>query len=375
MVMDHEKQRARYVAGSEGAPPMPPPGGYRNARRQAGPIVQQPFGVPAATATATAAEVAFEPKKPANALGWAALVVSILFAVILLITLAVGATDTLYGVTMLALQLVVVALLVGTLFTARGRTLALVGLAIALVFNVATVGGIGALQTSASGGYDGMKTEEQKHEEAYPGIKGTDPQDALQQQSLEEVRSEADALFTEIRERITAEYGYEWVQVGEEDLRPERNGYGGESMLIEYTSVGWATTEPIQDYGLKLDVMNTIDSIVAEHGLPPLYSFNDEYSGIDPSMIAKLYGSEDPREQHTWEYYTDNYPDPMRLYANIYDLSNDPTGDFLKTREAQNARTGEPLEGLQMVVIASAVLSEADRAEFEEKLQDYPGFQ
>ena len=26
------------------------------------------------------------------------------------------------------------------------------------------------------------------------------------------------------------------------------------------------------------------------------------------------------------------------------------------------------------VVIASAVLSEADRAEFEEKLQEYPGF-
>ena len=375
MVMDHEKQRARYVAGTEGAPPVPPPGGYRNARRQSGPVSQPQYGAPAPSATATATASASETKKPANALGWIALVVGILFAVILLITLAVGATDTLYGVTMLALQLVVVAVIIGTLFTARGRTLAAVALGITLVFNVATVGGIGALQTSASGSYDGMKSEEQKHEEAYPGIKGTDPQDALQQQSLEEVRAEADGLFAEIRERITAEYGYEWVQVGDEDLRPERNGYGGESMLVEYTSIGWATTEPIQDYSTKLDVMATIDSVVAEHGLPPLYSFNGEFSGIDPSMIAKLYGSEDPREQHTWEYYTDNYPDPMRLYANIFDLSNDPTGDFLKTREAQNARTDEPLEGLQLVVIASAVLSEDDRAEFEEKLKDYPGFQ
>ncbi|KQQ66978.1 hypothetical protein [Microbacterium sp. Leaf320] len=375
MVMDHEKQRARYVAGTEGAPPVPPPGGYRNARRQSGPVSQPQYGAPAPSATATATASASETKKPANALGWIALVVGILFAVILLITLAVGATDTLYGVTMLALQLVVVAVIIGTLFTARGRILAAVALGITLVFNVATVGGIGALQTSASGSYDGMKSEEQKREEAYPGIKGTDPQDALQQQSLEEVRAEADGLFAEIRERITAEYGYEWVQVGDEDLRPERNGYGGESMLVEYTSIGWATTEPIQDYSTKLDVMATIDSVVAEHGLPPLYSFNGEFSGIDPSMIAKLYGSEDPREQHTWEYYTDNYPDPMRLYANIYDLSNDPTGDFLKTREAQNARTGEPLEGLQMVVLASAVLSEGDQAEFEEKLKDYPGFQ
>ncbi|GAA1232242.1 putative integral membrane protein [Microbacterium phyllosphaerae] len=375
MVMDHEKQRARYVAGTEGAPPVPPPGGYRNARRQAGPITTQVPGAPAASATATASEVSAAERKPANALGWSALIVGILFALILLITMAVGATDALYGVTMLALQLVVVAVIIGALFSSRGRRFAVIALAITLVFNVATVGGIGALQTSASGSYDGMKTDEQKHEEAYPGIKDTDPQDALNQQSLEEVRAEADALFADIRERITAEYGYEWVKVGDEDLRPERNGYGGESMLIEYSSVGWATTEPIHGYSLKLDVMNTIDQVVAEHGMPPLYSFNGEYSGLDPSVIAKLYGSEDPRKQHTWEYYTDNYPDPTRLYANIYDLSNDPTGDFLTNREAQSARTGEPLEGLQMVVIASAVLSEADRAEFEEKLKDYPGFQ
>lgn len=374
MVMDHEKQRARYVAGTEGAPPVPPPGGYRNARRQAGPVTTQVPGAPAASATATASEVSAAERKPANALGWSALIVGILFALILLITMAVGATDALYGVTMLALQLVVVAVIIGALFSSRGRRFAVIALAITLVFNVATVGGIGALQTSASGSYDGMKTDEQKHEEAYPGIKDTDPQDALNQQSLEEVRAEADALFADIRERITAEYGYEWVKVGDEDLRPERNGYGGESMLIEYTSVGWATTEPIHGYSLKLDVMNTIDQVVAEHGMPPLYSFNGEYSGLDPSVIAKLYGSEDPSRQHTWEYYTDNYPDPTRLYANIYDLSNDPTGDFLTNREAQSARTGEPLEGLQMVVIASAVLSEADRAEFEEKLKDYPGF-
>ena len=122
MVMDHEKQRARYVAGSEGAPPVPPPGGYRNARRQAGPVVQHP-GAPAMSGTATAAEGASEEKKPANAFGWVALIVGILFALILLITLAVGATDALYGVTMLALQLVVVAVIIGALFTARGRTL------------------------------------------------------------------------------------------------------------------------------------------------------------------------------------------------------------------------------------------------------------
>ncbi len=42
-----------------------------------------------------------------------------------------------------------------------------------------------ALQTSASGNYEGTKTAAQKHAEAYPAIKGTDPQKTLSQESLE----------------------------------------------------------------------------------------------------------------------------------------------------------------------------------------------
>jgi len=369
MVMDHEKQRARYLAGAEGAPPVPPPGGYRGARRQQVPAPSAAPPVPGATATLDTG------KQPANALGWIALAASVVFALILLVTLIAGGTDILYGVTMLALQLVVVAVIIASLFSARGRMLGAIALVVTILFNVATVGGMSALQTSASGSYDGAKSDEQKHAEAYPAIKGTDPQQTLSQQSLEEVRAQADELFTDIRARLTAEFGFTWVQVGDEDLRPERNGYGGESMLVEFTSIGWATNEPIQDYAQKLDVMAAIDDVVVEHGLWDLYSFNDpSNSGMDPSMIAKLYGSDDPRTQDTWEYYTENYPDPLRFYANIYDLSHDEDGGFRTAREAQNARTGEPLEGLQLFVIASGVLSEADRAEFEQKLEDYPGF-
>lgn len=367
MVTDPEKQRSRYISRSDGAPPVPPPGGYRGARRDA--------SAPAARPVIAASAPAEEPKKPSNTLGWIALAVSILFALILLGTLIAGGTDILYGITMLALQLVVVATIVAALFSPRGRKLGAIALIVAVLFNVATVGGISALQTSASGSYEGVKSTAQKHAEAYPGIKGTDTQQTLSQQSLEEVRAQSDALFADIRARLTAKFGYTWTPVGDEDLRPERNGYGGESMLVEFTSASWATNEPIQDYDRKLEVMAVINDVVVQHGLWSLYSFNDPAnSGIDPTMITKLYGSDDPRTQTTWEYYTENYPDPLRFYANIRDLSNDQDGGFLATREAQNARTGEPLEGLQLTVIASGVLSEADRAEFQTKLQEYPGF-
>ena len=163
----------------------------------------------------------------------------------ILVTLAVGGTDVIYGVTMLALQLIVVAVVIGSLFSARARRLGLVALVITLVFNVATVGGMSALQTSAAGSYDGMKTEQQKHEEAYPAIKGEDPQNALRQQSLEEVRAESEELFADIRARITAEFGYEWVQVGDGQvvamrLAPDlRSAAGDPHALFSATSAPW----------------------------------------------------------------------------------------------------------------------------------------
>ncbi|WP_101847834.1 DUF4064 domain-containing protein [Zhihengliuella sp. ISTPL4] len=367
MVSDHDRQRARYVGGTEGAPPVPPPGGYRGARRQ------QQVDLTPPTTPGLPVE---EKKTSANALAWIALVVAILFVLILFGTLAVGGTDLLYGVTMITLQLVVLGVIVAALFTPGGRRLGIIALVLTVLFNVATVGALSALRTSASGNYEGEKTAEQRHAEAYPGIKGTDPQEALTQQSMEEVRADADALFADIRERLTTDFGFTWVPVGDEDVRPERNGYGGESLLSEYTSTAWATEQPVQDYAHKLEVMAAIDDVVVEHGLWNLYSFNDPTnSGIDPSMIAKLYGSDDPRTQTTWEYYTENYPDPLRFYANIYDLSNDADGGFRSSRESQSARTGEPIEGLQLVVIASKVLSDADRAEFEDRLQEYPGFE
>jgi hypothetical protein len=369
MVMDHESQRARYLAGTEGAPPVPPPGGYRGARRGTGPQEAPAFPTFVSVAEGD------DDRRSANAIGWIALLTSILFAIVLLGTMLAGGTDLLYGVTMLALQLVLVAVIIAAIVTKRGRMLGAIALVIAVLFNVATVGGLSALQSSASGNYDGTKSDEQKHAEAYPGIKGTDNSTVLNQQSLEEVRAEADSLFADVRQRLTDEFGYTWTQFTDEDLRPERNGYGGESMLYEYGSAGWATNEPIQDYARKQQVMAVIDQVVQEHGMYGLYAFNDPSgSGIDPTMIEKLYGSDDPRTQHTWESYTENYPDPLRFYATINDLSNDTDGGFRTEREAQSARTGEPVEGLQLFVIASAVLSDDDRDEFEKKLQEYPGY-
>ncbi|MEJ1922606.1 hypothetical protein [Microbacterium sp. KHB019] len=358
-----DPKRTRYLAGAEGAPPVPPPGGYHGARRRT---------APAAAPLVSTAEAPAE-KQPANAIGWAALLAAILFALTLLGALLAGATSLIYGVTMLTVQLVVVGVVVAALFTARGRALGASALIITLMLNVATMGAASALQTSASGSYGGQKTAEQKHEEAFPGVKDRSSSEILAQPSLEEVREQSDATLAEIRRRLSDRFGYTWTEVAPEDLRPERNGYGGESMLVQYISVPWATNEPVQDYERKLDVMEVIDEVVTERGMYGMYSFNDPSSSLDSTILQRFYGSSDPRTQHTWEWYTDNYPDPLRFYAVIHDLSNDPAGELRAEREADSAKSGEPLEGLQIYFLAPELLSEADVEEFEERLQEYPG--
>src|SRR5690606_29924500 len=171
--------------------------------------------------------------------------------------------------------------------------------------------------------------------------------------------------------RLTQEYGFTWVQIYDEDTRPERNGYGGSSMLVQYSSTGWATVEPVSGYAFKLDVMRTIEDVLIENGLSSLYPLNDPATGIDPKAIAKLYGETDPRKQVLWEWYADAYPDPARFYAVMTDLANDATGEYRASREATSARTGEPLEGLQLGVVADELLTEADEQAFRDAMDEY----
>jgi hypothetical protein len=350
---------------SEGAPPLPPPGGYRGARRVPWPAPgEQP------DAPSTGPGGASTRPRP-GALGWTALAAGALFALALLAMLALGATDALYGATSLVLQLVVVGLAVAALVTRRGRVLGAAGLALALVLNVGTVGALSAMRTSADGGYAGARTEEERHLEAYPGIEGEPADAALARPSLEQVRETADALSTEIRERLSEEHGVTWTAAPDEDLRPERNGYGGESMLIRFTSTTWSTNEPVQGEQLKSAVMRSIADVVAEHDWWGMVAFNDPQAGLDPAILEKFYGSADPAEQVVWEWYTEDPAGDISLHATITDLANDADGTWRTDREVQNAQTGEPVEGLQISFSAERLLSEADRDEFGRRMAEY----
>lgn len=360
------------MGGAEGAPPVPPPGGYQGARR-AQSSLDAAAGLAPPSGPVTYAD---EPPegKGFNGLGLAAITATVLFSIVLLMVMALGGTDAVYGVTMLVIQLLVIGAVVAALCTRQGRMLGAFALAVTLVFNVATVGAFSAVRSAATHAYDGTTSAEQKHKQAYPGVKGVSNDEVLQGPSLDEVQTDGDELMAAVRQRLSERFGFTWVRSGSPDISPERNGYGGESMLRKYSSTTWTTEQPVQNNARKREVMRVVDQVLIERGQSPLYALNELDMGLSPDMMAKLYGSSDPARQHTWEYYGDTYPEPLRFYVHAYDLSQDPTGEFRQQREAIRQQFGEPLEGIQLNIFARRVLPESDRDAFKEKLRDYPGF-
>ncbi|AYF97147.1 hypothetical protein [Protaetiibacter intestinalis] len=349
------RDRENYLGADAGAPPPPPPGGYRAAKR-----------VQASAAPVAAPPV---PRVRPSRLSIAALASAIVFALVLLIMWAAGATDAIYGMFVLALQLAVLIVVVASLVDTRGRALGSAALALALLVNVGTIGAASAVTRPPS---VTLTSPEDDYWAGYPGIKGQYTDEILARTSLEQAQATAEEVLADIRERLSEEYGFTWVAGRGPSTRAERNGFGGESMLVEWTSERWGTAEPISDISLKLDAMATIGEVLEQHGFAPLYSFNDPASGFDPGMLERLYGSDDIRTQPEWEWYSEDYPGPMRFYANITDLTLDDDGSFRAAREAQVAGSDEPIEGLRIGFLVPEVLSEADRDEFVTRMADYP---
>lgn len=361
-----DPQRERYLGGTEGAPPTPPPGGYRGARRAG---VVHPTQVPVAPAVASDAKPA---RLRPNVLGWLAVIASALFLLILASLIRTVPAGTFYQTPLIALQLLLLALIIAALVTPRGRLLGAIALSAALILNIGTAGAISAVRVSNSGDLDGLKSEQQLLEEAFPGIRGVPSIETLANPSLEEIRVKSAAFMADVRRTLTQRFGYTWVRTSAETLRPERNGYGGESMLVRFYSETWAIEQTVHDYSRKIEIMSVIGRVADAHDMWGPFSLNDD-PGFDASLTEKLYGSNDPRLQHTWEWYAPGYPYPGWMYITLNDLSNDRTGELRAAREAISASTGEPIEGLRIFYYATEVLSDADRAEFIERMRRYPG--
>ena len=182
-----------YVSGHEGAPPLPPEGGYRHERR----FPDHPFaGNPVAPAP--------KPRGPrSHPLGWVALATALVFTFLLGLALLAGESQLVLSPGVIFAQ-VVVAIVIGlAFFLPRGRLLAGVALTIALVCNVGTAAALGAMFPQTTGDVSGTLDQKQRNRLSYPGVKGVDNHAVLNAPSLEEVEAQTNALSAQIRQRLS----------------------------------------------------------------------------------------------------------------------------------------------------------------------------
>ncbi|GAA3593817.1 hypothetical protein GCM10022198_17140 [Klugiella xanthotipulae] len=361
----------------DGAPPVPPPGGYRGATRT---MSSWRSADEAAAREARDVEgVTVTPRKRErvrpNWLSIAALSVSALFAVVLVLLAFFGqGSSQFYGINMLAIQMVVLGLAIAAFATKRGRALGAGALVLALLVNSFTVGGFSAVNAAATGNYDEKKSADQKFWEAYPGIKDVDPQVILDQPSLEDTRDNVDAMMAEIRTALTDEFGFKWATPVPESLTPARNGYGGEAMLVDYNAEEWYTTSTVTSMTDKKRVMSIVSGVLVKNGMWTPSAINEPSAGIEDDYLTKFFGSADPATQVEWSWYS-AYLDgePGDFWAGIIDLSKDTTGDFAAKQDALVAQYGTPREGITLTFRGKGLLSDQIRGSFIQAMAPYGG--
>lgn len=357
-----------YVSNSEGAPPLPPKGGYHGASRVAQSSQLAEASSEAHLTTATIAK----PQRKNHWLGWAALGTAALFALTLGVLLLVGTTGAIFSLTALVVQLIVAALVVAALVTKRARRLGLAALTVALLMNVATIGSIGALQVASNGSYGTDKSPVEQYSQGFPGVEGYSKEEILAAPTLEQERNNIAAVFAAVRDELTAQYGVTWTQTGAEDRRHMRNGRGGESMLYTVTFDSWTTNEPIHDLELKEAMFNTATDVLSGFGFYSPLILNQNDGTIPEAQMENLYGSIYPEDQVLWTRVSwENWNTPSAVYLEVTDLSRDETGDFRRSAEARRANPSDPIEGFSLAALSEPLLSEKDIDEFKERMQAY----
>ena len=62
-------------------------------------------------------------------------------------------------------------------------------------------------------------------------------------------------MLAEMRTALTAEFGFDWVERQPAETEVDQNGYGGDSMLFEYTAPVWQTTTTVRTFEEKSRVV------------------------------------------------------------------------------------------------------------------------
>lgn len=203
---------------------------------------------------------------------------------------------------------------------------------------------------------------------AYPGAYFIESDDVLASDSLEETRSKGEALITELQGELAA-YGFEWSVEYEGDVSATSNGYGGDSMLYDYSGDTIIGESSVTDPAARENIIRIFGELLAARDGSTIVIDNDEVDGDD---AVTQFGSADRDAQAAWSAwsYSEQFSS-LQGDIGVFDATV-PTdeqfgGDYWVPDEA----TGSLF--VRLHVTAYYLLSEDDRAAFIAALEPFEG--
>lgn len=203
----------------------------------------------------------------------------------------------------------------------------------------------------------------------FPGVPQFSTDQILANETIEQLSPRVDAAMADIREAITAEFGFEWVAKGTDVVARESNRFRGTSMLNTYDSTVWQTTQTLRSESDKRRALAIVKKIMKEHGFG------------DPSLLnvpgpdgLSGFGGFTLEDQGRW-VLAGPPPEVSRgsLQFTILDLDHDRTGLLRGESDAAVASLGWEPEYLSIAYHGDFMLQQADRAEFERRAEIYRG--
>lgn len=307
-----------------------------------------------------------------------AVVAVTLFTVLLAVSYRPG--DGAWAI-LVAFALVVVVqivLLVGSVIVIRRkvrRRWGVLALVLLLVVNPATAMAVGGLSTDRAGDGSSAGGGNEEHDpiwDTYPGSAYVDAKETLDGPSYEDFVGTSDEMLAEIRTALTAEFGFDWVERQPAETEVDQNGYGGDSMLFEYTAPVWQTTTTVRTFEEKSRVVELIRQVLLRYGIANLDMQNAPSSWREPGELTERYGGETLDTQALWDLHTYNaITGAGDFRTSIVDLTLDSAGTVAKDREFDVDYSDMAAEGIELHLDSYALLKEADRADYLEALKPY----
>jgi hypothetical protein len=206
---------------------------------------------------------------------------------------------------------------------------------------------------------------------SYPGTAYDDSAAILAQPTKEEVVARNGSLADALERKLTESYGASWSTSFDGYDSVAVNGYGGDSMLSDWSAPERVGTFVLDDPSARADIAGQFAALAAAAGFDDVWLSNELYEN-DPDSARQQFGAAAASDQALWRVYASSSTDPSTsITVRIFDsnLPTDPGFDTGLWIDAADVPAGSVVVAYS--IYSHGLLADADRQQFTDRLGQF----